>query len=115
MYTYTIHTLYTTLHIYTIHKEFLLLSYLHVYFPGSQATVATTSVAVGNTTFQFLQLCSSTPLKRKAVPPDGPPPKRPLLEFPSFQESEISSNFADPDESTYLPSMSELVDTTSEH
>ncbi|XDV11893.1 hypothetical protein PO909_000688 [Leuciscus waleckii] len=76
----------------------------------SQATVATKSVAVGNTTSKLLPLCSSTTLKRKAVSPDRPP-KRSLLEFPSFQESVISLNMADPDD---LPSMSESVDTTSE-
>ncbi|XP_051727731.1 uncharacterized protein LOC127500556 isoform X3 [Ctenopharyngodon idella] len=80
---------------------------------GSQAMVAMRSVAVGNTTSKLPPLCSSTPLKRKAVSPDRPP-KRPLLEFPSFQESVNGFNMADPDDSTCLPSMSELVDTTSE-
>lgn len=70
-------------------------------------------VAVGNTTSKLFPLCSSTPLKRKAVSPDRPP-KRSLLEFPSFQESVTSFNIADPDDSTYLPSMSQLFDTTSE-
>lgn len=79
----------------------------------SQATVATKSVAVGNTTSKLLPLCSSTTLKRKAVSPDRPP-KRSLLEFPSFQDSVISFNMADPDDSTFLPSMSGLGDTTSE-
>uniref|UniRef100_A0A672JS98 Uncharacterized protein n=1 Tax=Sinocyclocheilus grahami TaxID=75366 RepID=A0A672JS98_SINGR len=46
--------------------------YLHIYFPGSQATVATRSVAVGNTTSRLVPLCSSTPLKRKAVSPYRP-------------------------------------------
>ncbi|XP_057195137.1 uncharacterized protein LOC130557432 isoform X2 [Triplophysa rosa] len=80
---------------------------------GSQATVATRSVAVGTSTSKLLPICSSTPFKRKAVSPERPP-KRPLLEFPSFEESETSFNMADPDDCTYLPSMSELVDTTSE-
>ncbi|XP_073337224.1 uncharacterized protein [Pagrus major] len=79
---------------------------------GSQATVSTKSVAVGDTTFQFLPLQSSTPLKQKAVP-ENPPTKRPHLEFPSIQESEPSVSFVDPDDSSYLP-MSESVDTTSE-
>lgn len=80
---------------------------------GCQATVSTKSAALGNTTSKLIPLCSSTPLKRKAVSPDRQP-KRSLLEFPSFQESVTSFNIADPDDSTYLPSMSELFDTTSE-
>ncbi|KAA0702781.1 hypothetical protein E1301_Tti016557 [Triplophysa tibetana] len=55
------------------------------------------------------------PMSRKAVSPERPPLKeRPLLEFPSFEESETSINMADHDVSTYLPSMFELVDTTRE-
>ncbi|XP_039522036.1 uncharacterized protein LOC120475416 isoform X2 [Pimephales promelas] len=58
---------------------------------------------VAMTTSQLPPLCSSTTLKRKAGSPDRPS-KRPLLEFPGFQD------MADPDDS----SMSELVDPTSE-
>ncbi|XP_069022877.1 uncharacterized protein [Embiotoca jacksoni] len=76
---------------------------------GSQATVATRTVGVGNTTSKRL------PLKRKAGPTDNPPNKRPLMEFLSFQESEIGSQLADLDDSTFLPSISELADTTSTH
>uniref|UniRef100_A0A671W0Z0 THAP-type domain-containing protein n=1 Tax=Sparus aurata TaxID=8175 RepID=A0A671W0Z0_SPAAU len=85
---------------------------MNIYFPGSQATASTKSVTLGDTTFQFLPLQSSTPLKRKAKP-ENPPTKRPHLEFPSIPESEPSVSFVDPDDSSYLP-MSEPLDTTSE-
>ena len=67
---------------------------------------------MGSTTLPLVPVASSTPHKRKAVPLDSPPTKRPLLELPSFQESEIS--YADPNDSTYHPSTSELDDTTGE-
>ncbi|XP_039522037.1 uncharacterized protein LOC120475417 [Pimephales promelas] len=76
---------------------------------GSQATVVTRSATMTNTTSLLPLLCSSSTLKRRAGSPDRPS-KRPLLEFPSFQESVMGFNTADPDDS----SMSELVDTTSE-
>ncbi|KAL7406534.1 hypothetical protein ABVT39_021764 [Epinephelus coioides] len=81
---------------------------------GSQATVATRSVAVGNNTSQFLPLCSSTPQKRRAGRDDGPQAKRSLLECPSLQESDVTSVSADPDDSSYLPSISSLDDTISD-
>ncbi|XP_049432929.1 uncharacterized protein LOC125889190 [Epinephelus fuscoguttatus] len=81
---------------------------------GSQATVATRRVAVGNNTSQFLPLCSSTPQKRRAGRDDGPQAKRSLLECPSLQESDVTSVSADPDDSSYLPSISSLDDTISD-
>ncbi|XP_067294166.1 uncharacterized protein [Pseudorasbora parva] len=84
------------------------------HFVGER-TVATQLSKRTNTGSQAMvaSLCSSAPLKRRAVSPDRPP-KRPLLEFPSFQEPVMSFNMADPNDSTCLPSMSELVDATSE-
>ncbi|XP_056619488.1 uncharacterized protein LOC130433578 isoform X3 [Triplophysa dalaica] len=65
---------------------------------------------VGTSSSRLLRICSTS------LTTERPPLKeRPLLEFPSFEESETSFNMADPDVSTYLPSMFELVDTTSEH
>ncbi len=98
------------------HLQALLLSLFAytVYFPGSQATVVTKTVAVGDTTSNVFGFLHSTPLKRKAPPPDDPQRKCPVLELSSFQECDISSSFADPDDSTFLPSMSDCADTTCE-
>lgn len=69
---------------------------------------------MGTSSSKLLPICS-TSLKRKVVSTERAPLKEcPLLEFPSFEVSETSFNMADPDVSTYLPSMFELVDTTSE-
>ena len=84
---------------------------LNICVPGSQATVSTRSVAVGDTTYQFRPQQSSTPLKRKAVPPEITPTKRPHLEFSSIQESETSESFVDPDDSTYFPTAESFYTT----